>query len=235
MKVKKIVFRICAIALIAGFATSAYATDRIAVFSEIEKINTSWHDNSIELWINGIENGAHPRVLVGDELVYRGKADKPAFFAFILVDARGNTAVLKPDVLTGSIAEATRNFTFPTEEDRNSGQNTIKQGMPSGTETVFLLASDQFVPAGVFGLDSQSDYVNYGTELSEIVALVNRFNAHSKEMKVALIRYEYFVDSDIQFSTQFSNRTGRTPPFVPPVVVEAILKKRSDLDDIESE
>ena len=203
MKVNNTVFRIYVMALMFSFATGAYAVNRNDVFSELEKINTSWADITIDLSINDFGKDAEHGVLVGDALIYRVKTDKPAFFAFILVDARGNTAVLKPDALSGSsVTGASQSLTFPTEEQSNSGQSTIKQATPLGKETVYLLASDQHIPTSVFGLDPLTDYVSYDADLGQIRALIQRLNANSKNTNMALKRYEYFVDSDTQFSTR---------------------------------
>ncbi len=228
MKIKKSIVRLIVCTIVFGFVTSAYAVNRNDVFNELEKINTSWEDVSIDVWINDFENDAEPGVLVGDELIYRVKSDKPAFFAFILVDARGNMAVLKPDALSSSgINGASQSITFPTEEQSQSGESTIKQAAPLGKESVFVLASDQHIPADVFGLDPLSDYVNYRTDLGESRALVERLNAHSDDTKMALVRYEYFVDSDTQFSTrgirrEISDRIEEVSVTVEPVkIVEA--------------
>ena len=207
MEIRSRIIRLCVVTLILSFTASAYAANRNEVFSELNRINTNWDEVSVDLWINDFENDLQPGVLVGDELIYRVKSNKPAFFTFILVDARGNMAVLKPDALPNSgINGASQNLTFPTEEQSQSGQSTITQAMPLGKETIFLLATDQQIPADVFGLDPSTDYVNFGFDLSESRDLAMRLNDHSDGMKVELQRYEYFVDSDTQFSTRSIKR-----------------------------
>ena len=216
MEIRSRIIRLCVVTLILSFTASAYAANRNEVFSELNRINTNWDEVSVDLWINDFENDLQPGVLVGDELIYRVKSNKPAFFTFILVDARGNMAVLKPDALPNSgINGASQNLTFPTEEQSQSGQSTITQAMPLGKETIFLLATDQQIPADVFGLDPSTDFVSYGSDLSESRDLAMRLNDHSNGMKVELKRYEYFVDSDTQFSTrsirrEISARVGKS-------------------------
>lgn len=236
MKVKNTLFRIFVFTLIVGFSANAHAAfNRNKVFSELEKIQTNWEDISIDLSINDFDKDVHPGVVIGEELTYRVKTDKPAYFVFILVDAKGNTAVLKPDALSGNgITGANQSLTFPSDEDRASGRNKITQGTPLGKETIFLLASDQYIGVDVFGLDDLTDYTDFGKDLGEIRALVSDISQYTKDMKLKIARYEYFVDSDTQISTrgirrEMSDRLDDPDVTVAPVkLAEAVASVKSD-------
>ncbi|MFK8083364.1 MAG: OmpA family protein [Granulosicoccus sp.] len=184
-------------------AGTAHAVNRNDMFAELEKINVSWKDVAIKFWINDFENESDPGVLVGDRLTYRAVSDQPAFFAFILIDARGNVAALKPDATAdGGISGASRTLVFPDEQQSEMGLNVIEQAEPLGKETIFLLASDQALPASVFEIGAREDYVNYGNDVDRVRALVTRLNKYADSLNLTSLRYEYYVDSDTQFSTR---------------------------------
>ena len=170
------------VVLMLKFAGSAHAINRNDVFFELDKLNTNWNDLSVKLWINDFEHEPDPGVLIGDRLIYHVKTNEPAFFVLVLIDAKGNIAVLKPDALEAN--------------------GILKQAEPLGKETIYLIASDQQLPASVFNLDPSTDYVNHGVDIGEARGLVTRLNAYSASLKVASKRYEYLVDSDTQFSTR---------------------------------
>ncbi|MFK7857676.1 MAG: OmpA family protein [Granulosicoccus sp.] len=200
------VFRFFTVLLVASmlqFASSAYAVNRNDMFAELDNINTDWNDISVDLWINDFENNPDPGVMVGDRLTYRVETDTPAYFALILVDARGNVSVLKPDADAQSgISGPSQSLVFPNEEQSKLGLNRIEQAEPLGKETIFLLASDKPLPTSVFGIDSSSDYATYGNDLDKVKNLVGRLNSFPEPVKLASARYEYYVDSDTQFSTR---------------------------------
>ena len=193
-------FILTLILFLSQLSTSAYALNRNEVFAEIEKLNTNWNDISINLWINDFENDADPGVLIGDRLVYHVKTDKPAYFAFVFVDAKGSISVLKPDALDDSTAS--NSLMYPSDDKSKSYQGLILQADPLGRETIYLLASDKKLPTEFFNIDSQLDYAAYGEDITEVKDLIARLNAQTKTTKLAVKRYTYLVDSDTQISTR---------------------------------
>ena len=193
-------FILILILFLSQLATSVYALNRNEVFAEIGKLNTNWNDISINLWINDFENDADPGVLIGDRLVYHVRTDKPAYFTFVFVDAKGSISILKPDALDDSTAS--NSLMYPSDDKSKAYQGLILQADPLGRETIYLLASDQKLPTEFFNIDSQSDYANYGENITEIKALITRLNAQKQTTKLAVKRYTYLVDSDTQISTR---------------------------------
>ena len=182
---------------------SAHAFNRNDVFAELDQLSVSWNDISIKIWINDFRDDPDPGVLIGDRLTYNVEADKSAYFALILVDARGNTAVLKPDALaTNGLDQASENLKFPAIEVNSTDQGIIEQSGPLGKETIYLIASDKNIPAKVFSLGASADYVYFGADIDKVRNLVSQLNSVSSSTRLTSVRYEYFVDSDTQFSTR---------------------------------
>ena len=214
------------LAMLLLISSSTNAFNRNDVFFELEKLNTNWDDISIEMWINNFENDPDPGVIIGDKLIYNAKSSKPALFTFILVDARGETSILKPDALAkNGISGPSNSMTFQTINGSDGQQYFIEQAEPLGRETVYVLASDQSLPTSVFNIDALSDYVYYGADLDKVKSLVARLNGHSDSIKLALHKYQYYVDSNTQFSTRGIKRavservqeiegTTDTPPII---------------------
>ena len=193
-------FTLTLIIFLGQLATTAYALNRNDVFTEIGKINTNWDDISINLWINNLENDPDPGVLIGDRIVYHVNTDKPAYFAFVFVDAKGSISVLKPDALDGSTAS--NSLMYPSDDKNKSYQGLILQSDPLGRETIYLLASDQKLPTEFFNIESQFDYAEYGEDITKVTDLVTNLNTQTETTKLAIRRYTYLVDSDTQISTR---------------------------------
>ena len=186
------------VVLMLKFAGSAHAINRNDVFFELDKLNTNWNDLSVKLWINDFEHEPDPGVLIGDRLIYHVKTNEPAFFVLVLIDAKGNIAVLKPDALEANgIAGASESLTFPAMDENDSASSIIEQAEPLGKETIYLIASDQQLPASVFNLDPSTDYVNHGVDIGEARGLVTRLNA----MNILSIQIRSFqhVASGVKF------------------------------------
>jgi outer membrane protein OmpA-like peptidoglycan-associated protein len=190
-------------AMLVLISSGTYAFNRIDVFSELDNLNTNWDQISIDMWINDFESDADPGVMIGDKIIYKGKTSKPAFFVLILIDAKGSTAILQVDAIAnGGIVGASKSLIFPTIDENNSEQIEIQQAEPLGKETIYLLVSDQRLPASVFGFDALSNYADYGADIKKVKDLVARLNGYTDSIKIALHKYEYYVDSDTQFSTR---------------------------------
>lgn len=203
MKTINLVCRWFLVLLLAGLSGVAYAVNRNDVYAELENLNNNWDDISIGVWINDFKDEPYPGVLVGDRITYHVQTDKPAYFVFIFVDSKGSTAILKPDALPASgITQAVESLTFPVVGENDFSQGFIEQAEPLGKETIFLVATDQQIPASELGIDEFSDYVSFGNDIGKIKNIVSRFNSYTNTVKLSYVRYEYFVDSDTQFSTR---------------------------------
>ncbi|MFK7856712.1 MAG: OmpA family protein [Granulosicoccus sp.] len=189
--------------LLVGLTGVAHAVNRNDVFAELANLNDNWNDLSLSVWINDFKDEPYPGVLVGDRITYHVQSNNPVFFVFIFVDSKGNTAILKPDALPASgITGAAENLTFPVIGENDFSQGFIEQAEPLGKETIFLVATDQKIPANELGLDAFTDYASFGNDIGTIKDIVSRFNSYTNTVKLSFVRYEYFVDSDTQFSTR---------------------------------
>ena len=200
LSVKSIVKTCLAVALLTGSLSnlSFAVVNRKDMVDQIRGINADFNSGHVSVWIN--ENASDPGVNLGDELRFNITSNTPKHFLMILVDPKGQSVVVLPDGLDAqSIARTS--YTYPP-----IGTGTLTQGEPVGLETVFVVASDVAVSKDQLKMHNESDMVSLEGSLDGIGEFVRLLNTISQDNPLSIVRYEYFVDANVQYGTRAVRR-----------------------------
>lgn len=174
-------------------------TNRKDVLSLLQTINARYDHGAVRVWTN--ENHPDPSVEVGDTLNYTIESDSPQFYLMVLVDPKGSTSIVFPDLLVSNSPGRYLQFVYPPADT-----GVLTQGEPVGTETVFAIASDLPVTSQQLGFDGESDIQGLGNDLQTITSFVNTFNMLMAGEPVNIARHQYVVDADVQISSRAFRR-----------------------------
>lgn len=175
------------------------ALNRKDVLALVQTIDADHDQGIVRIWIN--DNLPDPGVKVGETLNYTITSDSARYYLIILVDPKGSTSVVFPDLLVSSSPQRYRQYTYPPP---NTG--VLTQGEPVGTETIFVVALDLPLTPRQFGFSGESDIHSLDNDRTKIVSFVNALNSLVEGTSVSVVRHQYIVDTDVQIGSRAFRR-----------------------------
>jgi len=184
-------------ALIGGATASAY--NRNDVFEQLDRVPDDWVENTGSVYIGDDE--LDPGVRIGDSLILTAKASLPAHFTLVLVDSKGEVAVIAPAPASGSRSQAARELSYPP-----TGMGSLVESGPVGMQTVYVFATEQPVPLSVLGIPDNDDFAAPGRDPEAVSALVEALSDDAITGRRSVERYRYLVDSDVELGSRAVRR-----------------------------
>lgn len=173
--------------------------NRKDVLELVHSINANQDSGTVRVWIN--DNLSDPAVKVGETLSYTITSDTARYYLMILIDPKGSTSVVFPDLLVNSNPQQYQQFVYPPV---NTG--VLTQGEPVGTETIFAVALDLPLTPPQLSFNSESDIQSLGNDRQKIISFIETFNSLVKGTSVDIARHQYVVDADVQISSRAFRR-----------------------------
>lgn len=173
--------------------------NRKDVLELVHGISANQDTGSVRVWIN--DDLPDPGVKIGETLDYTITSDTDQYYLMILIDPKGSTSVVFPDLLVSRNPQRYQQFVYPPA---NTG--VLTQGEPVGTETIFAVALDLPLTPRQLGFDSESDIQSLGNDSNKISNFVETFNSLLTGTSVDIARYQYVVDADVQISSRAFRR-----------------------------
>lgn len=198
------------LAVLALWATpAAMATPRDATLEQLRAIESAWAGADVSV---SVEGGANGVLRIGDELVYRFRAERPGYLTAIHVDTHGSTTLLYPRTSTeeGRIGDG-RDVSLPNASDGF----TLRVEPPVGRDQVYAIVTDAPLSRRDLGLDSRDIVVTF--EAEEASAFVRRvreaLSARADDaVRVAHVEQQIDGRGEVQYRSAdiievFSHRT----------------------------
>ena len=177
----------------------ALAYNRNDVFAELDRVPDDWIGNEASVHIGDDEDDPDPGVLIGDAVTLTVRASRPAHFTIVMVDSKGELAVIAPT--PSSVGGPASGVVYPPP-----GTGDLVQGEPVGMQTVYLFATERAVPPAALGIAAGDDFAVPGRDPIAVAALVDVLSDTALTGRRAVDRYRYLVDADVELGTRAVRR-----------------------------